>query len=695
MFPKYLPNEWSVRRYWFILTVVAAFLLAAHPNLFALTPATEVVVKTGDPAPDGDGVFDGGAGIVVTAPALNDCGSAAFRGLLKNTTVGRQYGLFLGNGTTLGQVARTTDHAPGGASGDSYQGFSKPAVNDAGQLLFISEVTNNTTSDCLFRSQVLKRLFNWGQTAPGGNGSVFLAAGGVYNQAAPFNQKGVGAFVATLTNTTGGTTDDSAIYRTAGKLIEIVREGKNVPEGNGRFGQMLPATIIHPVMNESGQVAFRAALTNTSGGFNDNQGIYRGDGNTLTVIARSGPTQTLPGGGTLHGFGSNSSPDMNDSGEVVFAADLNGDSSDEGIFKGFGGALTKIARQGDTIPNSSDTFLVFDGFARINNAGQVAFDAEVNHTNPNSHYWALFRGNGTSTQTIVKEGQSTPVRSGIFSDLNDSAFCLNASGQVAFTAGLDVDLSNNIPVEEHGIFFFDGTQVLQVARTNDSFLGSTITTLELAGTELASNGYGVAPAERSGLNDAGQVAFRFILTDGTQGIAIWSPTLKLLCASSRKSQGGKNFDVDLPLTGKFGVECRSGGAQGNFTLVLRFTNKVNSVGSASVTTGVGSVSGTPTINGNTMTVNLTGVANAQKIVVTVSDVTDAYGRTLAKATVPVGILLGDVDGNKTVDSKDVNAVSGKVGAKLSPNFRDDVNIDGSITQTDVDITQAQVGTSIP
>jgi len=207
------------------------------------------------------------------------------------------------------------------------------------------------------------------------------------------------------------------------------------------------------------------------------------------------------------------------------------------------------------------------------------------------------------------------------------------------------------------------------------------------------------------LNDAGQVVFGLTttLSDNTQryGIAIWSPTLKLLCASSRKSQGGKNFDVDLPLTGKLGVECRSasfasGGTQDDFTLLLRFTNKLSSVGSASVTTGTGSVSGTPSINANTMTVNLTGVANAQKIVVTVSNVTDAYGRTLASAKVPMGILLGDVDGNKTVNSTDVNAVSAKVGTDASlTTFRDDVDTSGSINQTDVNITQGQVGTFIP
>jgi len=158
----------------------------------------------------------------------------------------------------------------------------------------------------------------------------------------------------------------------------------------------------------------------------------------------------------------------------------------------------------------------------------------------------------------------------------------------------------------------------------------------------------------------------------------------------------KTFDFELPLTGKLGVECRSGGAEGNYTLVLRFTNKLNTPGNVSVTSGLGSVSGTPIIKNNTMTVNLTGVANGQKIVVTLANVTDKYGRTLASAKVPVGILLGDVDGNKTVDNKDVNLVTAKVGATAgATNFRKDVNVDRSITQDDVTITQAQVGTSIP
>ena len=373
------------------------------------------------------------------------------------------------------------------------------------------------------------------------------------------------AFVARLTSTQGGSTDDSAIYRTStpGKLTQIAREGQPLPGGNGTFGEMIYGYpfggIVPPAMNEAGQVAFvdRSGI--------DVVGIYRGDGKLPIKIARIG--DPLPGGGTLGRFLSGTTPDINDLGEVAFAAADNSVLVD-GIFKWSGGALTKIARYGDTIPNSSDTIAGTDPNARINNAGQVAFVSNVNHTNPTSHYFALFRRDGT-TKLIAREGQATPVRSGIFSALNNSTFCFNASGQIAFTAGLDVDLTNNVPIEEYGIYFFDGSQILQVARTNDTFVwpdgkSGKIASFQLSGT--VANNSGAAPLERrSGLNDAGQVVFGLTTTfsDNTQrrGIVIWSPTLGLLCASSRKIHGAnQTFDFELPLTGKLGVECRSGGA---------------------------------------------------------------------------------------------------------------------------------------
>jgi len=60
---------------------------------------------------------------------------------------------------------------------------------------------------------------------------------------------------------------------------------------------------------------------------------------------------------------------------------------------------------------------------------------------------------------------------------------------------------------------------------------------------------------------------------------------------SRKTHGSAGtFDVDLPLSGSPGIECRSGAATENWTLVFAFANPLTSVDGASVTSGTGSVS---------------------------------------------------------------------------------------------------------
>src|SRR5262249_44971292 len=78
--------------------------------------------------------------------------------------------------------------------------------------------------------------------------------------------------------------------------------------------------------------------------------------------------------------------------------------------------------------------------------------------------------------------------------------------------------------------------------------------------------------------------------------------LQLTTVVSRKTHGSAgDFDVDLPLGGSAGVECRS--TSGNHSLVFTFTNNVVS-GNAAVTSGTGTVSGSPAFSDNTMTVNL-------------------------------------------------------------------------------------------
>src|SRR5207249_2932734 len=74
-------------------------------------------------------------------------------------------------------------------------------------------------------------------------------------------------------------------------------------------------------------------------------------------------------------------------------------------------------------------------------------------------------------------------------------------------------------------------------------------------------------------------------------VAIYEPCpATVTSAVSRKPHGGAgNMDIDMPLTGTTGVECRSGGATNDFTIVATFSNNVTVTGSpqAQVSSGAG------------------------------------------------------------------------------------------------------------
>ena len=173
-----------------------------------------------------------------------------------------------------------------------------------------------------------------------------------------------------------------------------------------------------------------------------------------------------------------------------------------------------------------------------------------------------------------------------------------------------------------------------------------------------------------------------------------APALTLNTAVSRKTHGAAgNFDVNLPLVGTPGVECRS--ANPGHTLVFTFTNNVVS-GSASVTSGTGSVSGSPTFSGNTMTVNLTGVTDIQTVGVTLSGVTDSFSQVLPNTAVNAKFLLGDSTGTAAVNASDVSQVKEQSGVSISAgNFRSDLNANGAINAGDVSIAKSTSGHSIP
>ena len=169
--------------------------------------------------------------------------------------------------------------------------------------------------------------------------------------------------------------------------------------------------------------------------------------------------------------------------------------------------------------------------------------------------------------------------------------------------------------------------------------------------------------------------------------------LSLTAAVSRKTHGAAGtFDINL-LNANFGPECRSSG--GSHSLVFTFSDNVVS-GNASLTSGTGSILGSPSFNANTMTVNLTGVTDVQKITITLSNVTNSFAQVLPNTAVSMNMLIGDTSGNKTVNASDVAQTKLQSGQALTAaNFREDINANGSINASDVSLVKSKSGNAIP
>ena len=296
-----------------------------------------------------------------------------------------------------------------------------------------------------------------GQNAPDANGSSSSFPG-----SPTFNDSGQAAFKADLTGTSGGDADNEGIFRgNGGSVTQIARTGQSAPDANGSFLFLSNTTSL----NDSGQVAFTAGLTGTIGGNIDNEGIFRGSGGSITQITREG--QTAPdANGSFSSF-SMSRGSVNDSGQIAFFAFLTGTSGgntdDTGIFRGSGGSISRIARRGQIAP---DTIGVFSGFANatLNDAGQVALGGFLNGTSGGvADNEGIFRGDGNVLTQIAREGQTAPDGNGSLAISGWTTPQINDSGQVEFSS--TVTGTSGGTIDDQGVFTGDGIDLLQVART--------------------------------------------------------------------------------------------------------------------------------------------------------------------------------------------------------------------------------------
>jgi len=87
--------------------------------------------------------------------------------------------------------------------------------------------------------------------------------------------------------------------------------------------------------------------------------------------------------------------------------------------------------------------------------------------------------------------------------------------------------------------------------------------------------------------------------------------------------------------------------------------------------------------------------NQQEVTLTLTNVHDTLGNTLASAQTNGCFLIGDVNGDGHVGSGDIGNIQGHLGEGTdSSNFRDDINADGRINNQDVQTARAHRGESL-
>src|SRR5207244_5344925 len=104
---------------------------------------------------------------------------------------------------------------------------------------------------------------------------------------------------------------------------------------------------------------------------------------------------------------------------------------------------------------------------------------------------------------------------------------------------------------------------------------------------------------RSGLEDGSES-----ISESVRNAFITLPPMPSQVVS-RKLHNGAPFDINLPLTGNAGLECRSGGRTNDYQVIFTFASSVTFT-NALVTAGAGSVSSSSGSGTTTITVNLTG-----------------------------------------------------------------------------------------
>ncbi len=329
----------------------------------------------------------------------------------------------------------------------------------------------------------------------------------------------------------------------------------------------------------------------------------------------------------------------------------------------------------------------------IANSGGAFDFSEINNSHPtnvgsiegtgdiflsNHGYPVVFTGGnglGTTFSGVIHDGQN-PLAGGVLgrSTTGANAFTLSLtnrntySGGTIITGGIlearhegalgggDVTLQHTIYTE---------TLTLQGAATNDyisdtatlSVSQSSVVNLNYTGTEVV--GFLIVSGIPQNVGLYGGPS-----SGAPHVVAQFNGPGKILVihvnAYSRKIQGVNNYDVSLPFSRPYAVECRSGGSTNSYEIVVGFGMNVV-CNSASIISGSGTVTGITT-GGAATVITLADVVSPQALMLKLD--MDYNGLATGAVLVPMNVVVGDVSGDGSVNALDVAQTKLNVGQAI-------------------------------
>lgn len=284
-------------------------------------------------------------------PNLNNGGNVAFSATLD----GGDAGIFVSGPSGLHRRVALGAQAPGLDPGVTFSNFNEVLINDSGQIAFKGGVSGLSAREdsgiWAGAPNDLQLAAQGGAPAPGTETTFDGFNNGGFRDPV-FNAKGQVAFWGSLDS---ASETNHGIWAGAPENLQLIaRRGHTLP---GRDGEVPINNLNPPAISDTGEVAFLGYRSDVP--FAESQGMWFGTSGDLQFIAGAG--EDAPGTTTGVEFSVFDQPIVNDIGQIAFRAELTGDGVTSlnrfGIWAtDLDGSVELLLRTGDEIPLGADRF---------------------------------------------------------------------------------------------------------------------------------------------------------------------------------------------------------------------------------------------------------------------------------------------------------------------------------------------------